>query len=67
MVRLFSVVSSGVVDQLKTDDRSEACDVLIELLTSQESDMGMLWLLASMDMLMTDWLVGEASRWCPYM
>jgi hypothetical protein len=60
-------VSSGVVDQLQTDD-SGACDVLTELLTSQDSEMGMLWLLANMDMLMTDWLVGvEASRWCPYM
>jgi hypothetical protein len=65
MVRLSSV-SSGVVDQLQTDD-SGACDVLTELLTSQESEMGMLRLLTSMDMLMTDLLVGEASRWCPYM
>jgi hypothetical protein len=65
MVRLSSV-SSGVVDQLQTDD-SGTCDVLTELLTFQESEMGMLWLLTSMDMLITDWLVGEASRWCPNM
>jgi cytochrome bd-type quinol oxidase subunit 2 len=39
---------------------------LTELLTSQESEIGMLWPLASGDMLMTDWLFGEASRWCPY-
>jgi hypothetical protein len=43
-------VSSGVVDQLHIDD-SGACDVLTEHLTSQESEMGMPWLLASMDML----------------